>query len=297
MVRADDWHPSPGWLPLGLIRVSGMVFHAAWLFLIPGFAQEAQQNQSSRKVVDLSEISLEDLMKITVVTASRSEETLPRSTSVMSVITARDIERAGFRTIYDVLARVPGFFPSSQATWKVVGSRGFLSDGNDHFLLLIDGHPQNSILAHGFQQQDQMPVLEKVARIEIIRGPGSVLWGASAAHAIINIVTKDEIQDEKSVQVSTSYAGSDGLWNANLLKNIRMGDATGILSASYWQAKGYNAPDPPNVKFPWGAFTNIWPRLDAQNPGFELYLKLKEGENQQILAPDKCAVSLGFLVL
>ena len=125
---------------------------------------------------NLYDLSLEDLMQIEVTTASRLEEKLTRSTSVMSVITARDIERAGFRTVYDVLARVPGFFPSSQATWKLVGTRGLLADGNDHILLLIDGHPQNSILAQGYQQQDLMPVLEKVERIEIIRGPGSVLW-------------------------------------------------------------------------------------------------------------------------
>jgi outer membrane receptor protein involved in Fe transport len=166
----------------------------------------------------------------------------------------------------------------------LVGSRGFLSDGNDHFLLLIDGHPQNSILAHGFQQQDQMPVLEKVARIEIIRGPGSVLWGASAAQAIINIVTKDEVQGDDDIQASAGYAGHDGLWTANMLKDIRMGDASGIVSASYWQAKGYNNPEPPNVKFPWGSFTNIWPPLDKQNSSYELYLKLKQGTNQQILA-------------
>src|SRR5438128_1976508 len=43
-------------------------------------------------------------------------------------------------------------------------------------------------------------------------------------------------------------------------------------------------PVGPNVKFPWGAATNVWPNLDAQNPGFELYLKLKDGDRQQILA-------------
>ena len=137
------------------------------------------EGQSPR--VPLAELSLEDLMKVKVVTASRAEEQLTRASSIMSVVTARDIERAGFRTIYDVLARVPGFFPSTQATWKLVGTRGLVSDGNDHILLLIDGHPQNSIVSHGFQQQDQIPALEKVERIEIIRGPGSVLWGGSAA--------------------------------------------------------------------------------------------------------------------
>ena len=49
-------------------------------------------------------------------------------------------------------------------------------------------------------------------------------------------------------------------------------------------AGGYDTPDGPNVKFPWGASTNLWPRLDKQYPGFELSLKLKDGEGQQILA-------------
>jgi outer membrane cobalamin receptor len=244
----------------------------------------AMAGQRSTPPPGLYNLSLEDLMQIEVVTASRLEEKLTRSTSVMSVITARDIERAGFRSVYDVLARVPGFFPSTQATWKLVGTRGLMADGNDHILLLVDGHPQNSIVAHGYQQQDLMPVLEKVDRIEIIRGPGSVLWGTSAAHAIINIVTKTELADGKDVQVSTGYAGGDRLWNVNLMKAIRLGDAGGVMSASVWQADGYNTPNGPNVKFPWGAPVNLWPRLDAQNTGFELSFNLKQGDRQQILA-------------
>ncbi|MEO8484011.1 MAG: TonB-dependent receptor plug domain-containing protein [Acidobacteriota bacterium] len=223
-------------------------------------------------------------MKMDVVTASRVEEQLTRSTSTISVVTARDIERAGFRTVYDVLARVPGFFPTSQATWQLVGARGLVADGNDHILLLIDGHPQNSIVSHGYQQQDQMPVLDKVDRIEIIRGPGSVQWGASAAHAIINVVTKDRLEGDRSVLASVGYATGDALATVTLLKDIAMGDAHGLLSISAWRADGYNAPVGPNVKFPWGAATNLWPKLDAQYPGFELYLKLKQGEHQQILA-------------
>jgi outer membrane cobalamin receptor len=252
---------------------------AAVLLAPPGAA--AQQRPVPAGLYDLS---LEDLMQIEVSTASRLDEKLPRSTSVMSVITARDIERAGFRTVYDVLARVPGFFPSSQATWKLVGTRGLVADGNDHILLLVDGHPQNSIVAHGYQQQDLMPVLEKVERIEIIRGPGSVLWGTSAAHAIVNVVTKIDLADGKNAQVSTGYAGGDRLWNVNLMKAIRLGEAGGVMSASVWQADGYQTPAGPNVKFPWGAPQNLWPRLDAQNTGFELSLNVKQSDRQQILA-------------
>jgi len=78
-------------------------------------------------------------MKVEVVTASRAEEKLTRAASIMTVITGTEIERAGFRTIYDALARVPGFFPSSQATWKLVGTRGLVADGNDHILLCSTG--------------------------------------------------------------------------------------------------------------------------------------------------------------
>jgi outer membrane receptor for ferrienterochelin and colicin len=214
----------------------------ACLSVVPAVAAAQDQNPGVERV---SELSIEDLMKVDVVTASRVEEKLTRAASVMSVITAREIERAGFRTVYDVLARVPGFFPSTQATWKLVGTRGLVADGNDHILLLIDGHPQNSIVAHGFQQQDQIPALEKVERIEIIRGPGSVLWGASAAHAIINVVTKDQLDGRKSVHVATGYGSGDGLWTMNLMKDIRMGDAKGVVSASYWKAGGYNTPEAP----------------------------------------------------
>ena len=263
------------------VRLSICGLACAGLMLVPA-AAAAQEPRSD--VERISELSIEDLMNVEVMTASRGQEKLTRAASVMSVVTAREIERAGFRTIYDVLARVAGFFPSAQATWKVIGTRGLVADGNDHILLLIDGHPQNSIVAHGFQQQDQIPALEKVERIEIIRGPGSVLWGASAAHAIINVVTKDQLEGGKALQVATGYGTGDGLWTVNMMKDVRMGDAKGIISASYWKAGGYDTPDGPNVKFPWGSTTNLWPRLDAQYPGFELYLKLKDGAGQQILA-------------
>jgi outer membrane receptor protein involved in Fe transport len=265
-------------------RLAATKYAAALAFAL-AMSSAVTHAQPSTQVPSVLDLPLEELMKVRVTTASRLEEQLTRSTSTMTVITARDIDRAGFRTVYDVLARVPGFFVSSQATWKLVGTRGLIADGNDHVLLLIDGHAQNSILAHGFQQQDQMPTLEKVQRIEIIRGPGSVLWGASAAHAIINIVTRDSVPGGSNVQVSTGYTHGDALWNLNLLKNVQMGDdATGIVSASVWQADGYNTPAGPNVKFPWGSTTNLWPRLDAQHAGFELYLKLKQGDRQQILA-------------
>ena len=102
-----------------------------WLAAIAftGLASAAAAGQQSKPPSNLYDLSLEDLMQIDVVTASRLEEKLTRSTSVMSVITARDIERAGFRTVYDVLARRTIYGPTFESAvdlpWdELVGELG-----------------------------------------------------------------------------------------------------------------------------------------------------------------------------
>ncbi len=234
-----------------------------------------------------------------VYTASKTDQSIERATAVVTVITEEDIRRSGGRTLYEVLKRVPGFFPSSQATWTLVASRGLSSDGNDHVLLLIDGHVQNSIVGQGYQQQDMLPVLQKVKKIEIIRGPGSVLWGSSAVMGIINIITRDGTDGPG--EVSVTYGDGDGMFDVNLLRSLGSptGDYSGIVSLSFWQSQGYDRPDKsgtgaafapgeigeirPNVEFPWGQVAD-WPALDHHREGWELYGKIKLGETHELLA-------------
>ena len=211
-----------------------------------------------------------------VVTASKGDQTLANATSVMTVVTAADIERWGARTLYDVMKRVPGFFPTSQASWPVMGSRGLLSDSDDHILLLVDGHAQNSIVGQGFQQQDLAPTMEKVKRIEIIRGPGSVLWGSNAVLGTINVITKDGSDLVDKNKLTVAYGSGDGMKSANYLRGIGIGSTvSGFVSFSYWQSNGYNG----SPEFPWGV-ENDWPSIDQQKEGYELYGKLRFGDDQ-----------------
>jgi outer membrane cobalamin receptor len=234
-----------------------------------------------------------------VTTASKTSQSISDATSVMTVITADDLARWGTRTLYEALKRVPGFFPTSQATWPLVGSRGLVADGNDHLLLLIDGHAQNSIVGQGYQQQDLIPVLENVKRIEIIRGPGSVLWGSNAVFGVINVITKDG-SDEAENRVTTAYGNRDGMASANYLYSFTHdADVSGIMSFSTWKSDGFNRPHRSgsgsafnqtdaanmhgNVEFPWGV-AGDWPAIDKQREGYDLYAKLKIGDNNQLLA-------------
>jgi iron complex outermembrane receptor protein len=234
-----------------------------------------------------------------VFTASKTDQSIERATAVVTVITEEDIRTSGARTLYEVLKRVPGFFPSSQATWTLTASRGLTSDGNDHVLLLVDGHVQNSIVGQGYQQQDMLPLLQKVEKIEIIRGPGSVLWGSSAVMGIINVITKDG--HEATDNVSTSFGSRDGMFNTNLTRSLGTDEAgpTGVVSLSFWRSDGFDRPGrtgsgasfdaagaddvKSNVEFPWGRVGD-WPSLDQHKDGWEIYSRITLGEGHEVLA-------------
>ncbi len=187
-------------------------------------------------------LSLQDLFNLSVTTASKTEQKLAEATSIMSVITRQEIEASGLPNVFELLKRVPGFYSTRSGSWPVITSRGLTSDGNDHFLLLVDGHQQNSILGQGYQQQDLIPNLDQVERIEIVRGPGSVLWGSSAVMGIISIITKDKI--DKDYHVSVRAQSGDGLVSETVQKDLSFGnDVKGLISFTHFNSNGFYKSD------------------------------------------------------
>ncbi|NQU08768.1 MAG: TonB-dependent receptor [Candidatus Abyssubacteria bacterium] len=127
----------------------------------------------------------------TVISATKLEQPITESPSSISVITAEDIRRSGATNIADLLRRVPGLdvlrvTPSDAQ----ISARGFNESNNNDMLLLIDGR-SSYVDFFGIVVWDDLPiVLEEIERIEIIRGPGSALYGANAFSGVINLITK-----------------------------------------------------------------------------------------------------------
>jgi len=142
------------------------------------------------KLDALLDMNLEDLMTVKVVSASREHAELRFAPSVVSVISSHDIEIQGFRSLYEILATIPGFFNSTSPSWEVISNRGFVQAQNQNYLLVIDGVPQNNEVDAGMGNAHIYPTLSNVQQIEIIRGPGSTLWGSSANVGVIHIITK-----------------------------------------------------------------------------------------------------------
>ncbi len=112
------------------------------------------------------------------------------SPSVTSIITANDIERIGARRLTDVLEYLPGVHVGSARNGvKVIGFRGISSENNSQVLVLVNGVPVRDTLFGGKPFEWNMPI-KNVAHIEVIRGPGSMLYGGDAMTGVINIVLK-----------------------------------------------------------------------------------------------------------
>jgi len=138
------------------------------------------------------ELSLEELMKVKVViAASGFEQKAARAPATVTVITAPEWQAKGARTLSDVLATVPGFHvskPQADFNHTKFIIRGLSGDGSSRVKLLIDGEPleliQNGGLPIGFHF-----LLHNYKRIEVIKGPGSAVYGADAFAGIINLVS------------------------------------------------------------------------------------------------------------
>ena len=126
-----------------------------------------------------------------VISATKIEQPITESPSSISVITAEDIRRSGATNIADLLRRVPGIDVLRISPSDVqISARGFNESNNNDVLLLIDGRSAY-VDFFGIVVWDALPiVLEEIERIEIIRGPGSALYGANAFSGVINIITK-----------------------------------------------------------------------------------------------------------
>jgi len=178
---------------------------------------------------DLTNLSVEDLFQLEVTSVGRKAQELSKAPAAVFVLTAEDIRRSGATSIPEALQWVPGLTVLSVdgIRWTI-SARGGASLYADKMLVMIDGRSLYTPLFGGVLWDLVDVPLENIERIEVVRGPGAVMWGPNAVNGVINIITK-KARDTKGAEVS---AASGNQLRGSVM--ARWSDGSDKLSYQVW---------------------------------------------------------------
>ena len=222
-------------------------FLAVWLLLLqilPGWARD------NTKLLFVGE----DLSIVTI--ASKRAESARSAPAVASVRSDERLKQMGIQTLGEAIGLEPGFF-TTQREW---GTQPFLRGVEDGILFLYDSVPLTSDATKSIHPMDEDLSLFFVKRLEIIRGPGSVLWGPDAFAGIVNVVPKRG-RDINGIRSDVIYSTPFGKEQVDMAwgKNYGLWEAMVGLSASRirprirdyivkFQDQGDSGPVPPSER-------------------------------------------------
>jgi outer membrane receptor for ferrienterochelin and colicins len=219
---------------------SAFFFLVALLIATSMLAQvesDSPQHETTPETKDMGQVSLEELGNIQVYSASKHMQNASDAPTSVTVITADEIQKYGFRTLADILESVRGFYITYDRDYSFVGVRGFgrLGDWNSRVLILVDGHRINdNILGEGFLGSEFLVDVDLIERVEIIRGPSSSLYGDEAFFAVINVITRKPL---KGVELSFAPA-SFGTYQGRASYGGRYKGIDMMLSGTFYNSQG-----------------------------------------------------------
>ena len=221
------------------IRKSYLSIALMALTVQTGMAQEQKRDSlDTGKVYEIGEV---------VVTGTRNETDVRHLSQTVSVVNRSKIDQALQPSLLPVLTeQIPGLFVTSRGVMGYGVSGGAagsislrgLSGGTARLMVMIDGHPQYAgIFGHPIADAYQSFLAE---RVEVLRGPASVLYGSNAMGGVINIVTRKMQEDGVKTNLRAGY----GSWNTletELTNRIRKGRFSSVVSGSYNRTDGHRA--------------------------------------------------------
>ncbi len=174
-----------------------------------------------------------------ITTATKTQEKLRKSGATVTVITEQELNNMGARNLMDALKRIPGIgIHTNSLGHPVIEMRGVKTDFSEKVLFLVNGHAiNNNIINGGATWTHHEFMVDDIQQVEIVRGPGSALYGANAFAGVINIITKkaEHIQGNK-LGVSL---GENQTRKLNFQTGQTLNELSLALNASIYETDGH----------------------------------------------------------
>jgi outer membrane cobalamin receptor len=192
---------------------------------------------------DVTDMSLEQLLQISVVGASKYEQKQSQIGAAVTVITRQEIRAFGWRTLDQALASLPGVYVTYDRQFTYLGVRGFglPGDYNTRVLVTINGNRVNDPIFDSGPSGRELPLdLDLIERIEFIPGPGGAVYGQNAMFAVVNIVTRTGAEMH-GAEAAVGYQEPQSLIEGRASWGGRLDNGVDVLmSVSDMNAQGQN---------------------------------------------------------
>lgn len=154
----------------------------------------------------IDSLSMEEMLELTISSSTGTDKPLSLAPSIATIITDKQIAQSSARTLDEILEKVPGLnvYPAIGSLSGNYDIRGIRSKYNSQIMILMNGTTIQGLKFNSPATGINIP-LSTVKRIEIIRGPGSVIYGANAFSGVINIITKDAEYLNGNSEVGVRY--------------------------------------------------------------------------------------------
>lgn len=170
------------------------------------FSQKLTNDSINEDVIKLYSTNLDELLAIELSSATKFDEKIKDIPTSVYIVTRKDIQTYGYRTLSEILQHVPGFYIMDDYTMykENIGVRGFYrSEWNQNIIFLVNGVRQRS----GYDFNNKLSYInvpvQSIQRVEVIKGPAAVSYGSGAFFGVVNIVTTEQ---ESSSSNSTDFS-------------------------------------------------------------------------------------------
>jgi outer membrane receptor protein involved in Fe transport len=230
----------------------------------------AQANQGG-----LTELSLEQLLEVKIVGASKYEQKQTEVAASASVITRGEIKAFGWRTLDEALASLPGVYSTYDRQYSYFGTRGFslLGDLNTRLLVTINGNRVNDPIFDTGPFGRQLPLdIALIERIEFIPGPGGAVYGQNAMFGVVNLVTRSGAEID-GTELSFAYQQPQAMREGRVSWGNKFDNGTDVLiSASGMRSHGEDR----FMEYGATGMTGVAAGLDAERDG-EFFGRIAHG--------------------
>ena len=223
------------------MRVQKLFILAAFLVMILP-SRIYPQGQDMKKIEKYFKMDLHQLLMVEITAAGKKKEKIADIPASVMLVTREEIENYGYQTLTEILENIPGLFIIDDYWTLNTGIRGFWAiTPNRNIIILVNGIPYKNELTSSYVLENIIVPVEAIDRIEVVRGPMSVIYGNGAFFGVINIIT-NQPDDKKPRNIAAASLGSEKTKKIFARVSGKSGNFNYVLNGSNFQTNGPDIP-------------------------------------------------------